>query len=150
MEAIRDLLAEHGLSEEFDPRWLEASLVREDPVERHRFEGLMDEFFIRFTKLELLEMCFNRENPVFAVPTDNPMEVANSPQLVARGFVMEVEHPELEESIGYAGPPYRLPESPWRIARRAPLIGEHNDDIYRGILCLSEDDVARLERNGVI
>ncbi len=150
MEAIRELLTEHGLGEEFDPRWLDPTLLREDPAEKQRFEELMEGFFLRFKKVELFDMCFNRERPVFVVPTGTPKDVVESPQMAARGFILEVEHPELERSIRYPGPPYRLPESPWHLARRAPLIGEHNQEIYRGLLCLSEDDVARLERNGVI
>jgi len=150
MEAVRDLLEENGLGKEFDPRWLDATVVREDLTERQRFESLMNGFFTRFTKWELLDMSFNREKQVFAVPTDTPKDVASSPHILARGFIREVEHPELKKMIRYPGPPYRLPESPWRIARRAPLIGEHNHEVYRDMLGLGEDEIARLERDGVV
>ncbi len=95
-------------------------------------------------------MCFNREKQVFAVPTGTPKDVVESPQTAARGFMRDVEHPEMGRSIRYPGPPYRLPESPWNIARRAPLIGEHNEDIYRGALGLSEDEIVHLKNEGVI
>jgi benzylsuccinate CoA-transferase BbsE subunit len=150
MEAVRDLLDEHGLGSQFDPRWLDATVVREDLTERQRFEALMTGFFARFTKWELLDMSFNREKQVFTVPTDTPKDIANSPHLIARGFIQDIEHPELERTIRYPGPPYRLPESPWRIARRAPLIGEHNYEIYHDVLGLDEDEIARLERDGVV
>ena len=110
----------------------------------------MTGFFARFTKWELLDMSFNREKQVFTVPTDTPKDIANSPHLIARGFIQDIEHPELERTIRYPGPPYRLPESPWRIARRAPLIGEHNYEIYHDVLGLDEDEIARLERDGVV
>ena len=71
-EATRDLLVEHGLGEEFDPRWLDPTLLRQDKKEKERFEALMSGFFLRFTRMELLEMCFNRERQVFAVPTGTP------------------------------------------------------------------------------
>ncbi len=150
MEATRDLLVEHGLGEEFDPRWLDPTLLRQDKKEKERFEALMSGFFLRFTRMEVLEMCFNREKQVFAVPTGTPKDVVESPQTAARGFMRDVEHPELGRSIRYPGPPYRLPESPWNIARRAPLIGEHNEDIYRGALGLSEDDIVHLKNERVI
>ena len=150
MEATRDLLTECGWGEEFDPEWLDPTLIRQDPEQKLRFESLMERFFGQFTRMELLEMCFNREKQVFAVPTGTPKDVVESPQMAARGFIREVDHPELERSIRYPGPPYLLPESPWQIARRAPLIGEHNDEIYRDLLHLNDDEIARLEQNEVI
>ena len=56
-----------------------------------------------------------------------PEDVLADPHFQARGFPTEVEHPELGETFVYAGAPYKLPESPWSIQRRAPLLGEHNE-----------------------
>ena len=50
----------------------------------------------------------------------------------------------------YPGAPYRLSETPWRLARPAPRVGEHNDEVYRGELGLSAGDCAALARRGVI
>ena len=150
MEAIRDLLTEHGLGDEFDPRWLDPTLLRQNATEKERFEALMEGFFLRYTRLELLEMCFDRTPPVFAVPTGTAQDVVESPQSAARGFIVEVDHPELEESIRYPGAPYALPESPWRLSRRAPLIGEHNSEVFQEALGLDGDDIMRLKRDGVI
>ncbi|MDP9238052.1 MAG: CoA transferase [Chloroflexota bacterium] len=47
----------------------------------------------------------------------------------ARGFFVEVEHPELGRTITYPGAPYRFSETPWRIERRAPLLGEHTEEV---------------------
>ena len=105
---------------------------------------------MQYTRLEVLEMCFNREKQVFAVPTGTPKDIVESPQMAARGFMIEVDHPELERTIRYPGPPYRLPESPWEISRRAPLIGEHNDDVYRGLLNLTDDEIESLKQDGVV
>ena len=48
------------------------------------------------------------------------------------GFWKEVEHPELGRSFTYPGEPAIYNGSPWRISRRAPLIGEHNIEIFCG------------------
>ncbi|MBX3706098.1 MAG: CoA transferase [Pseudomonadales bacterium] len=58
-----------------------------------------------------------------------PEEAFEDPHFRARGFQVDVEHPELGRSFRYPGAPYRLPESPWRIARRAPRLGEHTEAI---------------------
>ncbi len=150
MEAVQELMAERGFGERFDPRWLDAALVREDPVERQRFEDLVIEFFSHYTRRELLEMAFDREKQVFAVPTDTPEDVATSPQLIDRGFFVDVEHPGIEEPIRYLGAPFRLPESPWELRRRAPELGQHNDEVYQEALDLSQDEIERLRRQRII
>ena len=40
------------------------------------------------------------------------------------------EHPELGRSFRYPGAPYALPASPWRISRRAPMLGEHDAEVF--------------------
>ncbi|MCH7801020.1 MAG: CoA transferase [Chloroflexi bacterium] len=150
MEATRDLLTEHGLGDEFDPRWLDPTLLRQDAEQKERFEALMEGFFLKHTRLELLEMCFDREKQVFAVPTGTAQDIVESPQLDARGFMTAVDHPELGKSIRYPGHPYLLPESPWRLTRRAPLIGEHNSEVFQEALGLDDDDIMRLKQDGVI
>lgn len=60
----------------------------------------------------------------------SPEEVMEDPHFAARGFRVEVEHPELGRSFVYPGAPYRFERSPWRIQRRAPLVGEHNDAVF--------------------
>ncbi|MCH8309824.1 MAG: CoA transferase, partial [Chloroflexi bacterium] len=150
MEATRDLLTEHGLGDEFDPRWLDPTLLRQDADQKERFEALMEGFFLKHTRLELLEMCFDREKQVFAVPTGTAQDIVESPQLDARGFMTAVDHPELGKSIRYPGHPYLLPESPWRLTRRAPLIGEHNSEVFQEALGLDDDDIMRLKQDGVI
>ena len=60
-----------------------------------------------------------------------------------------MEHPELGESYIYPGRPYILNKTPWR-TRRAPLVGEHNRKVYVDDLGLTEDEVERLQQDGVI
>lgn len=57
----------------------------------------------------------------------SPDEVLADPHVVARGFPVEVHHPELGRSVTYPGAPYRFTATPWEIRRRAPLLGEHQD-----------------------
>ncbi len=69
-----------------------------------------------------------------------PEEAYEDEHFVARGFQVEVEHPEQGRSFRYPGAPIRFEKSPWRIARRAPRLGEHTDDV------LAEIGVAASER----
>lgn len=67
-----------------------------------------------------------------------------------RGFWKQVEHPDLGRSFVYPGEAAIYNGSPWRISRRAPLIGEHNTDIFRGELGLSLEELSVLAENRVI
>jgi len=51
----------------------------------------------------------------------------------ARGFFVEVEHPELGRTVTYPGAPFKMGATPWRIARRAPLPGEHTEEVLREV-----------------
>ena len=63
----------------------------------------------------------------------SPEEAFEDPHFVARGYREEVIHPERAEPVVYPGAPYQLPASPWRIQRRAPLLGEHDEEILGGL-----------------
>jgi hypothetical protein len=78
-----------------------------------------------------------------------PEEVFEDPHFVARGFQTEVEHPELGQSFRYPGAPYRFGASPWAISRRAPLLGEHTEEVLREI-GIGPDEVERLRGKGVV
>jgi len=77
-------------------------------------------------------------------------EILGDPHLQDRGFFVEVEHPELGRSFLYPGPAAIYNGSPWRISRRAPLIGEHNQEVLGGDLGLSQQVLAVLAESGVI
>ena len=56
-------------------------------------------------------------------------EILDDGHLEDRGFYVEVEHPELGRKFIYPGAAAIYNGSPWKISRRPPLIGEHNQEI---------------------
>jgi crotonobetainyl-CoA:carnitine CoA-transferase CaiB-like acyl-CoA transferase len=60
----------------------------------------------------------------------SPEEAFGDRHFRARGFPVEVEHPDLGRSFSYPGAPYRFEKTQWRIARRAPRLGEHNAEVF--------------------
>jgi crotonobetainyl-CoA:carnitine CoA-transferase CaiB-like acyl-CoA transferase len=78
-----------------------------------------------------------------------PEDWLDDPQAKARAFFVEVEHPEIGRTLTYPGAPYKFMGSPWRIQRRAPLLGEDNGEVY-GALGLSAADLTALREGGVI
>jgi crotonobetainyl-CoA:carnitine CoA-transferase CaiB-like acyl-CoA transferase len=79
-----------------------------------------------------------------------PEQLLRDGHLCDRGFWKEVEHPELGRSFTYPGEAAIYHASPWRISRRAPLLGEHNAEIYGGELGLSRARLAVLAEGGAI
>ncbi|MBB82407.1 MAG: carnitine dehydratase [Deltaproteobacteria bacterium] len=60
----------------------------------------------------------------------SPEEAYENVHFKARGYQVEVDHPERDAPVRYPGAPYKLPASPWRISRRAPALGEHDDEVF--------------------
>ncbi|MEE9286337.1 MAG: CoA transferase, partial [Dehalococcoidia bacterium] len=71
-------------------------------------------------------------------------------QLLERRFFVQVEHEELGQRVTYPGPFLRTSEASPQLRRRAPLIGEHNRQVYQGELGLTLDELRVLKANGVI
>jgi crotonobetainyl-CoA:carnitine CoA-transferase CaiB-like acyl-CoA transferase len=83
-------------------------------------------------------------------PVASPGEILNSPQLQARAFFVSVAHPEVNAHFTYPGAPYIFSRSTWDIQRRAPLIGEHNIQIYHQELGFSQQKLDELSSQNVI
>jgi len=79
-----------------------------------------------------------------------PESLLDDPHLHDRGFWKQVEHKELGRSFVYPGEAAIYSDSPWRIASRAPLVGEHNVEILCGELGLSLTELSVLAENRAI
>lgn len=76
-------------------------------------------------------------------------EVLTHPQLEARGFWQWLERAHVG-SLPHPGVPWRSGWGPPAIESPAPTLGEHGALVLKGLLGLSEAEVAELERDGVI
>jgi benzylsuccinate CoA-transferase BbsE subunit len=111
-------------------------------------DEVFQRFIIRYTREDAVDRAQRIGIPSGAVYTVE--DLLREPQLQAREYFVELEHPELRRSFIYPGAPYRLSETPWQLRRRAPLLGEHNLDVYQTELGLSPADIAALRAAHVI
>jgi len=94
-------------------------------------------------------MTLLQEQGVAAGVVQNASDLANDPQLKARDFFVELDHPELGKTISDATP-IRLSDTPAGYVRAAPVQGQDNDYVYGNLLGMSEDEIAELRQQGVI
>jgi formyl-CoA transferase len=71
------------------------------------------------------------------------------PQLRVRNYTVMMEHPDLG-MVEHPGMSVRLHATPGQIQRPVGPLGEANEAIFRGLLGLSAEDIARLAEAGVI
>jgi crotonobetainyl-CoA:carnitine CoA-transferase CaiB-like acyl-CoA transferase len=113
----------------------------------HRI-GLLEDFLMTKTKAECLEQAVKRH--ILLMPVNNSKDILESPQMSYREFFKHIEHSELGETITYPGFPIIMNEMSYDIQRRAPLIGEHNEEIYTNELNISRSELAVLKSCGTI
>lgn len=110
--------------------------------------GPMADFFQRHTREELTLGSVERRILLFPVAT--PSDLRRHPQLEARGYFTAIEHPDLGTSIDYPGAFIKGGDGSAVVGlrRRAPLVGEHNMEIYCDQLGLAAEELESLRRSG--
>ncbi len=99
------------------------------------------------TTAEALEVLGKAQIP--AGPVLKPQETLDDPQVNAMGFFQPVAFPGAPRPAPVAKVPVRLSETPGSIRRRAPLLGEHTDEIL-GELGYDAPAISVLRARGVI
>jgi crotonobetainyl-CoA:carnitine CoA-transferase CaiB-like acyl-CoA transferase len=76
-------------------------------------------------------------------------DLANDPQLRARDFFIELDHPEFGRTISDTTP-IKLSDTPARYGRAAPMKSQDNEYVYGELLGMSEGELAKLRQQGII
>ncbi|HUH04262.1 MAG TPA: formyl-CoA transferase [Kofleriaceae bacterium] len=98
------------------------------------------------TKFEVMDILNPANVP--CGPILSMKEIAEEPSLRATGTVVEVDHPTRGRYLT-VGNPIKLSESPADV-RRSPLLGEHNDEILRDVLGLSDEEAETYKATGAL
>ena len=132
------------LCHESQEEWCQGETTRSDNADR--IQPYIEEWAAGLTRDELYHLLQSEGTP--GGPVLNAAEVRDWVQMKERGFFVEIEHPEAG-SLGYAGAPYRF-SGVETAMERAPLLGEHNAEIYGNELGYTEEDLRRMSAAGVI
>jgi formyl-CoA transferase len=120
------------------------------PTERHRHRDEVDALLSSWTrqrsKVEVMETLGRAGVPAGAV--FDTMELSQDPDLRRRGAFVTVQHPVRGE-FTMPGWPVRMSDSEV-IVTAAPLLGQHNDEVYGEWLGCTADQIASLRSERVI
>lgn len=134
---------------------MEAEFILEDPrfvdnLARYENRDALGEIIEGWTtkrsSAEVLETLEKARVPcgrVYSIP-----EIVEDPQIKARDMLQQIEYPDIGK-FATTGVVIKMSETPGSTFK-APEIGEHNNDIYGGLLGLSGEEIATLAQDGVI
>ena len=149
-QALVEWMDSKGMAPEFlkQKDWKTFDIAQVTQEEIDRMEEPIGHFFAGVTKAEFFKEVVKRE--MLGYPVASVKEIFEDPQHRSRNFWQKIEHPELRSAIDYPGGFAKFSEGACQIWRRAPLIGEHNEEIYGRELRMSAAEIAELGKEGVI
>jgi CoA:oxalate CoA-transferase len=139
--AVADLL---GVEELKEPAFstAEGRIIHGEALERLILQGLA-----RWRKDDLFHAA-NKQRLVFGL-AQGPDDLYRCPHLRERQFFVPVHHPVAGDAE-YPCDSIHLSEGSFGMRSPAPLLGEHNTEVYRGIVGLTEEEIVRLRNLAVI
>jgi crotonobetainyl-CoA:carnitine CoA-transferase CaiB-like acyl-CoA transferase len=132
-----------------------SAAVRDDPryatnparnVNRAEVQAMLSERFCAWPSAEWLERL--READVPSGPIYLLDQALADPQVIERGFIVELEHPVAGPVRSLGFPPHMRPGA-ITYRRPPPTLGQHTDDVLRE-LDLTDEEIVALRRRGVI
>ena len=122
------------------------------PVQRLEHGEEFDKIIIDAVKDRTMKEMFKTASEEFGMLfgiDQSPEDLADCPQLEDRDFYQEIDHPV----VGKIKVPFRLfnmTESPFQYRSPAPMLGQHNEEVYIQDLGYSKDDLIKLRELNII
>jgi crotonobetainyl-CoA:carnitine CoA-transferase CaiB-like acyl-CoA transferase len=145
-----------------DPQWQKVlqAMGREDLSGEQRFatrenrtknmaevDALVQGWCKDKTVEEVLATLKKHQVPCSPLPTFD--QVAHDPQLISREMIVEVEQP-VSGKVKLIGSVYKMSRTPGDRRKIIPAVGEHNEEIYGGLLGIGAEEMRTLKEEGVI
>jgi crotonobetainyl-CoA:carnitine CoA-transferase CaiB-like acyl-CoA transferase len=115
--------------------------------DRAKVDAHVGEWTAKHDRAELLRICEAAQvpcGPIYSID-----EIFEDPQYQSRGNILRMQ----DERVGELPIPNlvpRLSDTPGSVKWLGPKLGEHNDEVFKGMLGLTDADIERLASEGVI
>lgn len=107
----------------------------------------MSDWVKQRTAVEVIDLLESARVPCSVMNTVD--QLLEDPQVRAREMVKFIEYPELGE-LPVPGISIKLSLTPGSVRAPAPQLGEHNEEVYRGLLGFGADKFLSLKGNKII
>jgi len=128
-----------------DTRFSTNDMVRFDNAEL--INPILEEWVSQKTSDEVVSILQDARVPCGIVNTVD--QLLDDPQVKARDMILYVDYPGLGK-IPLPGIPVKLSKTPGDVQSVAPMIGEHNEEVYCGLLGMSAEELDRLKSAEII
>lgn len=128
---------------EKDPRF-ENALVRGQNYEV--IMPILREKFLEKTRDEWVKL-FIQGGVEQVGPVQEIADLVNDPQVIENEYIVEIDDPRWGK-VKVPGVCVKLSETPGRVTRLAPELGEHTEEVLIEVLGLTWDDIAQLRKEG--
>ncbi len=120
-------------------------------VDGERYDTLirpvLESWFANYTREELARIGEQLQVPL--APVLDVADCMHDPQLNSRQMIVEVQHPIMGR-VKLSGNPVKLSKTPGAVECAAPLLGQHNEEVYGRFLNYTPADLKQLQTEGVI
>jgi len=86
---------------------------------------------------------------VAAFPAMSNKDLAEDPHLRERGYLVELDHPEIGRRK-HAGIPWKMSGTPCTVHSAAPIRGAHTEEVMKSLLGYTSDKVEQLRKAGIL
>lgn len=121
--------------------------IKQRDADRENVDNYVTEWTLKFNRDEVISICEQFQvpcGPVYSID-----EIFEDPQYKARENIVYIKDAHgREHAVPNVVP--RLSETPGGIKSLGPTLGQHNDEVFRERLGLSEERIAELKEKGVI
>jgi crotonobetainyl-CoA:carnitine CoA-transferase CaiB-like acyl-CoA transferase len=121
-------------------------VIIDNDARRNELLALLDTLFATGSRDDWVERL--RTADIVAAPINTLLEASNDPDVLANGYVTEIDYPKHGKRLKVHGTPWQFSETPARPGI-APGLGEHNDAVL-GELGYSAGEIGALRQRGII
>jgi formyl-CoA transferase len=108
--------------------------------------AIVEEWTSKRAKFEVMKLMGEAGVPCGAVL--DSVELLNDPHLQERGMIVTIDHP-VRGKFTMPGCPVKLEDSPVEV-KSAPLLGQHNREVYGSMLGIKDGELEELKQHGII